>query len=245
MEFCTVLNCFSSFFLSTQIGNVLRCPVGKFNTHTLSHLCFLLLLAAATFRIDERTYPINSTNDLNVSRYDLDELSYEEKVESLLKSTFRPASTLMTHVQMTLMFWILGQYYFPVYRIPCINRNPILSVCIFVGLLWMECKQMYNSGLRVYLLDTYNIADFAVLSLYLSSYVLRFMVDHWIKQADQHYNGTAQARHALLSHDYDLFNEIKTVIFDESKVMDSKKYFMRACKCDCLIEYVKIIFYIM
>ena len=31
----------------------------------------------------------------------------------------------------------------------------------------MECKQMYATGLRVYLLDNYNWIDFIVLSLYL------------------------------------------------------------------------------
>lgn len=40
---------------------------------------------------------------------------------------------------------------------------------------------MYNSGLRVYLLDNYNWMDFTLLSLYLASYALRFLVDHWIK----------------------------------------------------------------
>ena len=98
--------------LPTQLGNALRCPVGKFITHTLSHLCFLILLAAATFRLDERTYPISTARDLNntTSQHDLPELPYEEKVEIFLKSQFRPASTLMTHVQICLMFWILGNY---------------------------------------------------------------------------------------------------------------------------------------
>jgi len=30
------------------------------------------------------------------------------------------------------------------------------------GLLWIECKQMYSSGIRVYLLDNYNLLDFIV-----------------------------------------------------------------------------------
>jgi len=34
---------------------------------------------------------------------------------------------------------------------------------------------MYTSGLRVYLLDSYNWIDFIVLSLYLASYVLRLL----------------------------------------------------------------------
>jgi len=38
------------------------------------------------------------------------------------------------------------------------------------GLLWMECKALYSSGPRVYLLDSYNWIDFIVLSMYLSSF---------------------------------------------------------------------------
>jgi len=49
------------------------------------------------------------------------------------------------------------------------------------GQLCMECKQIYNIGLRGYLFDSYNIVDFSVLSLYLASYTLRFLVDRWIK----------------------------------------------------------------
>jgi hypothetical protein len=64
-----------------------------------------------------------------------------------------------------------------------------------VGLLWTECKSLYNSGMRVYLLDSYNWIDFIVLSVYLSSYVLRFIVDYRIKLADLHYSGTARALH--------------------------------------------------
>jgi len=45
----------------------------------------------------------------------------------------------------------------------------------------MECKQIYNTGLRSYMLDSYNLIDFTVLSLYLASYTLRFLIDRWIK----------------------------------------------------------------
>ena len=33
----------------------------------------------------------------------------EEKIDSLLKETLRPASTLLTHVQICIVFWILGK----------------------------------------------------------------------------------------------------------------------------------------
>ena len=91
----------------------------------------------------------------------------------------------------------------------------------------MECKQMYNSGLRVYLLDNYNWIDFVVLSLYLASYVLRFLVDHWIKMADKSYNGTARAREALSLKEYSKCDQIHQEIFIE----DQTSYFMQACEC--------------
>ena len=49
----------------------------------------------------------------------------------------------------------------------------------------MECKQIYNTGLREYLFDSYNIIDFTVLSLYLASYTLRFFVDRWINTSSK------------------------------------------------------------
>ena len=93
----------------------------------------------------------------------------------------------------------------------------------------MECKQIYNSGVRVYLLDNYNLVDFVVLSLYLSSYALRFLVDHWIKEADAHYNGTQRAKDALITMNYDLFDAILKDIMND-KMNRTRSYFMQACK---------------
>ena len=95
------------------------------------------------------------------------------------------------------------------------------------GLLWIECKQMYSSGIRVYLLDNYNLLDFIVLSLYLASYMLRFLVDRWIKQADRHYNGTERAREALIGRNYTEYDHIQQVIFNDS-TDSAHSYFMKA-----------------
>jgi len=86
---------------------------------------------------------------------------------------------------------------------------------------------MYSSGIRVYLLDNYNLLDFIVLSLYLASYMLRFLVDRWIKQADRHYNGTERAREALISRNYLKYDSIQNDIFNDSSD-DSQSYFMKA-----------------
>jgi hypothetical protein len=86
---------------------------------------------------------------------------------------------------------------------------------------------MYHCGIRVYLLDPYNWIDFIVLSLYLASYVLRFLVDHWIKQADIYYNGTAKAHEALITGNHSLYDRIRREIFEDFE-HKQLSYFMKA-----------------
>lgn len=101
--------------------------------------------------------------------------------------------------------------------------------CCDAGMLWTECKQMYMSGLRVYLLDSYNWIDFIVLSLYLASYVLRFLVEHRVAQAEMYYNGTtSRSRDALLRKDYQTFETIRNETFG-NRSMPVHRYFMVAC----------------
>ncbi|KAK2181128.1 hypothetical protein NP493_410g05010 [Ridgeia piscesae] len=192
------------FICLVYLGNALRCPATKFISHTLSHICFLVLLTAATFRVDQPTiYPITSSDDFDHSKYE--HLSYAEKAENVLRTHFRPANVLMCKVQLCLMFWV-------------------------IGLLWMECKQMYNSGLRVYLLDNYNSIDYAVLSLYLASYTLRFLVDYKVAVADVYYNGTARARQALMDYNnISFFDGIRDEIFNDV-TQPTYSYFMRASR---------------
>jgi len=105
-----------------------------------------------------------------------------------------------------------------------------VRVCVstLAGLLWVECKALYSSGPRVYLLDSYNFIDFIVLSMYLSSYALRFLVDRRIKFADLHYNGTTRARDALAGRNFTQFFAIKDDIFSDARY-PTYSYFMKAC----------------
>ncbi|KAL8607311.1 hypothetical protein ACOMHN_039461 [Nucella lapillus] len=162
-----------------KVGAIMRCPVTKFITHTTSHMCFLVLLAAATFRITESDVSISDTSELMDPRYK--SLTKDEKIQSLLKETLRPASTLITHVQICIVFWIMG-------------------------LLWIECKQVYNSGARSYVTDYYNTMDFGVLSMYLCSYVLRFFTEFKVSDADRYFNGTTLARFYLYSDNLTYFD---------------------------------------
>ena len=90
-----------------QVSRALRCPAAKFITHSLSHFFFLFLLAAATFRLDDRSHVITSTPRLFNRTY-VDHRRLDDDVDEALKDTFRPANILFTHVQICLMFWIFG-----------------------------------------------------------------------------------------------------------------------------------------
>jgi hypothetical protein len=92
-----------------QVGDAMRCPATKFITHTLSNLSFVILLAMATFRLDDRSYPITTVEDLVARRFDETVVSPEEQVECLLRNTFRPANVLMTNIQICILFWVLGK----------------------------------------------------------------------------------------------------------------------------------------
>ncbi|CAE1274339.1 TRPC3 [Acanthosepion pharaonis] len=91
---------------NSKASAVMRCPVIKFVTHTASHICFLILLAAATFRLTENAIHISSTDELNSAQHK--NMPPDERTHSLLKETLRPANTLLTHVQICIVFWILG-----------------------------------------------------------------------------------------------------------------------------------------
>ncbi|XP_055876461.1 short transient receptor potential channel 7-like isoform X2 [Biomphalaria glabrata] len=186
---------------SSKFGAVMRCPVTKFITHTTSHMCFLILLAAATFRITESNVAITRSEDVNSTRYG--HLSQEEKIQSLLKETLRPANTLMTNVQICIVFWVLG-------------------------LLWIECKQIYSCGARSYIMDYYNAMDFAVLSMYLSSYVLRFYTSYKVTEADRRFNGTARASALLLQGNFTSF-DVFLASLQETKYSPTN-YFMEASR---------------
>jgi len=105
-------------------------------------------------------------------------------------------------------------------------------------MLWTECKQMYMSGLRVYLLDSYNWIDFIVLSLYLASYVLRLLVNHSVHQADLFYHGiTARSRDALAAQDFRLYNVIVNETFT-NRSSTIYNYFMKACTTTVFVAYL-------
>ncbi|VDI51110.1 Hypothetical predicted protein [Mytilus galloprovincialis] len=186
---------------NTKLGAVMRCPVTKFITHTTSHVCFLILLAAATFRLAESGISITSTKEFTDPAFI--HLSKDEKINSLLKETLRPANTLLTRVQFCIVFWILG-------------------------LLWIECKQLYCTGAHSYLTDYYNFMDFSVISMYLASYVLRFYTEIMVSNADREFNGAQRANDLLRQDNYTYFDLLLAEI--KNPRYSPQNYFMEASR---------------
>lgn len=88
----------------------MRCPASRFITHTLSHLCFLVLLAAATFRLDYETQSVSTTVDKLFETLEYGEKDeMDDRIDKFLKGTFRPANVLITNVQICLAFWVMGK----------------------------------------------------------------------------------------------------------------------------------------
>ena len=77
-----------------QVGSWIKSPVCKFINHTVSHLIFIALLTAATYRFDHIDLSGNkNSTDTNTC----------EGVNKL-----RPDNEIFTNVQICIIFWIVG-----------------------------------------------------------------------------------------------------------------------------------------
>lgn len=43
------------------------------------------------------------------------------------------------------------------------------------GMIWSECKEIWEDGLREYIMQLWNILDFGMLSIFVASFTARFM----------------------------------------------------------------------
>lgn len=87
----------------------MRCPTSRFATSTISHIAFLLLLAVATLRIGETSYPMVLSNDEivgNITR--LAKYSESDRARGRLRETMRPDTPTITYIQYTILLWVVG-----------------------------------------------------------------------------------------------------------------------------------------
>ena len=177
----------------------MKCPVGKFITHTISNFIFLFLLAVATFGLDEET-----DHNMDDSRQTLYHL--------------RPTKHSFTNVQICIIFWI-------------------------IGLLWIECKQIYYSGAKEHFMQYYNYMDFCILALYLASYGLRFVAEYHVRVAEEYFSHSYDLTKTNASIFYNLVHKYGrhgdigkslTGIDKENSKIAQYAYFMLSCKLPLL-----------
>ncbi|XP_031645300.1 short transient receptor potential channel 6 isoform X2 [Oncorhynchus kisutch] len=62
----------------------------------------------------------------------------------------------------------------------------ILIISWVIGMVWAECKEIWSQGAREYLSETWNLLDFGMLSLFVTSFITRFMA-FWHAYSAQSY----------------------------------------------------------
>lgn len=95
------------------------------------------------------------------------------------------------HIQKILKTWFGDVMYIPFqmtfYR---------MSV-YFLGMLWQELKQVYSEGIYNYFEALYNYLDFAVLTLYIASFTLRFLTLIKVRQLSRYVILADEINHSL------------------------------------------------
>ncbi|TRY93839.1 hypothetical protein DNTS_023764 [Danionella cerebrum] len=68
----------------------------------------------------------------------------------------------------------------------------MLIISWVIGMIWAECKEIWSLGPREYLLEPWNLLDFGMLTIFVTSFIARFMAYYRAKVAqsyvDTHYN---------------------------------------------------------
>ncbi|KAJ8256651.1 hypothetical protein COCON_G00188030 [Conger conger] len=62
----------------------------------------------------------------------------------------------------------------------------ILIISWVIGMIWAECKEIWSLGPREYLLEPWNLLDFGMLAIFVSSFIARFMA-FWHAHSAQTY----------------------------------------------------------
>ncbi len=53
---------------------------------------------------------------------------------------------------------------------------------LFKGMVWQECKQLYNEGRKGYMDSAFNWIDFSFLTCYMASFALRYISHSQVRQ---------------------------------------------------------------
>ncbi|KAJ8028176.1 Transient-receptor-potential-like protein [Holothuria leucospilota] len=114
------------------------------------------------------------------------------KIGQLMRSPFMK---FMNH-SASFIFFLGLLVYASIHSIPCHldKRGRGLdwveaTIMVFAfGMIWAECKQLWEEGLKAYIRQWWNWLDFIMLSLYLTTFTLRFATMYLVQTGRDGYN---------------------------------------------------------
>ncbi|KAL5021904.1 hypothetical protein ScPMuIL_001059, partial [Solemya velum] len=134
------------FVPKSKLGKFLRYPCIKFIGHTMSFVAFLVMILISSVSENPSAQKKLSMSATVFKHYkNLRGSSNFVLPEDFVLRTFHPEL-----IHLLLSLWI-------------------------VGMLWQEMKQLYGDGIYNYFDSLYNYLDFAVLTLYIASFSLRYV----------------------------------------------------------------------
>ncbi|XP_052830145.1 short transient receptor potential channel 7 [Octopus bimaculoides] len=135
------------FAPKSKLQKILRCPCIKFIGHTMMFVVFLIMIIISTFTElpDEKKSLLYKIPSANHSYQYFRNITSSPYPKDFVIRTYEPE---IIHILISI--WI-------------------------VGMLWQEMKQVYAAGIHNYFDSLYNYLDFAVLTLYITSFTLRYL----------------------------------------------------------------------
>nr|KAG5713048.1 hypothetical protein BaRGS_021842 [Batillaria attramentaria] len=134
------------FAPKTKVGEFLRCPCVKFIGQTMSFMTFLLMILISTAMERPSAHKYISSFTQVYRHYEL----FRNVTGGHWPSDFVVRTVQPEIIHLLMSMWI-------------------------VGMVWQEMKQLYGDGVLNYFDSLYNYLDTAVLTLYVTSFTLRYV----------------------------------------------------------------------
>ncbi|CAF0718901.1 unnamed protein product [Brachionus calyciflorus] len=135
----------------TKAGNFMTQPCIKFITHTTFYAVFIALIIVSSLQFASEENKLQKFSSLYPSYYVnfTNYINNENISYKFFESDFYIRPSFPSNIDMVLTIWI-------------------------IGLAWHEIKQIYQDGIRDYLLSVNNIIDSCMIVLYLGSFALKY-----------------------------------------------------------------------
>ncbi|XP_029640463.1 short transient receptor potential channel 3 [Octopus sinensis] len=175
------------FAPKSKLQKILRCPCIKFIGHTMMFVVFLIMIIISTFTElpDAKKSLLYKIPKANSSYQYFRNITSSPYPKDFVIRTYEPE---IIHILISI--WI-------------------------VGMLWQEMKQVYAAGIHNYFDSLYNYLDFAVLTLYITSFTLRYLSIIKVR----------------ISLEYFASNDSWTLLFNKDKTAESYWYWLLADRC--------------